>query len=922
MDVEAGNDTVVEMVSSCPTSSATSSTTAAKIATTTTDVAATGAASSTVPSSSSSSTTTITTVTDAAGTTTTSKEDIPAHLHHTYKPRLIILKDRVSFDSEEDESATAATTSTTTTIGAPLDDKNDILLSSSTPASIPVVLEDATAAAPEEQVPLKRGRGRPPGRGRGRRGRRGVAHGRGRGGKAVSTSVSSPASSTRSSSRIKRDVSSSVVAGEESDVGEDHFMELDVDLATASSLSASSTSVVAAVSTANSSLSSTDSSSGPCAPHLLATASRMTRSSASTTANPRKALSRSAVRAVRYINNYKNLSGSESSSEDDQKVKKKIIDDHDEDSDDENDNNASAFKDSSHMSFDIETLYPKVVRYKSTLPPSKLYPTSVLSSKNDSHPKPGHPQQQQQLSAHVSSSANISTSLYFKRPESAQTAFAPLFCPPPPPLAKSAAAFPYPPTATTTRVKATLSSASSNFANSIHKCHFPNCGQVFPFNYLCVLHQAATSSSSSSSSSTYQSSSSSSASFSSSFTATPAAGLPTYARKMDRVDSKSSSTSTTGNSKHVATASSSSSGGIPSYARMEVGKQQQSNSSTASTAFNLSSLLSSSPSTNSSAPSYFSVFTNSNTITTNSIYPGGAEIEDERRQKRKQSDPFQALQPGMYSNDGIFSSSVMDNLSFEKDKLCNMCGQAFTRLSHLKRHMDIHNANRMRNFVCQVPDCHKAYPTKWGLTQHQQKHTGGGYRCEFCRKKFTYKRYIVAHLKFCTRIPYSRAHAGAVAASMSLSSSSSSMSCLKPLECGTCGSKNFSNSYQMWEHVKVCDILTNLKRRRRTVVTPALGPTSLPQPRASQTWPQPSQPSSLPVILASYPVKSQAPPFATIEDGVSSEELCADMMQHLLPKQSGSASTAYITPAPTPTASPSPLDHHSKNGIMMMAENP
>lgn len=76
---------------------------------------------------------------------------------------------------------------------------------------------------------------------------------------------------------------------------------------------------------------------------------------------------------------------------------------------------------------------------------------------------------------------------------------------------------------------------------------------------------------------------------------------------------------------------------------------------------------------------------------------------------------------------------------------CEHCKKGYTRSNALRDHIETHNPNRTKNFVCQ---CGNSFFTKSSLTTHKaEQHGGATYSCTQCPKVFKRERYLAIHNK-------------------------------------------------------------------------------------------------------------------------------------------------------------------------------
>ncbi|XP_060520865.1 gastrula zinc finger protein xLCGF3.1-like [Cylas formicarius] len=112
-----------------------------------------------------------------------------------------------------------------------------------------------------------------------------------------------------------------------------------------------------------------------------------------------------------------------------------------------------------------------------------------------------------------------------------------------------------------------------------------------------------------------------------------------------------------------------------------------------------------------------------------------------------------------------------------KKCLCDMCGQSFSTMVHLNKHLVSHTD--YRPFVCS--ECGRAFKHNYALTYHQRIHTGERpFRCGYCDKNFRQNTPFRVHL---------RTHTGE-----------------KPYVCRLCR-KGFTTNHGLKVHIKNCSVV-------------------------------------------------------------------------------------------------------------------
>ena len=70
---------------------------------------------------------------------------------------------------------------------------------------------------------------------------------------------------------------------------------------------------------------------------------------------------------------------------------------------------------------------------------------------------------------------------------------------------------------------------------------------------------------------------------------------------------------------------------------------------------------------------------------------------------------------------------------------CDQCTATFAKREHLKRHMQTQHTDE-KPFVCQYPNCDKAFKRKDKLQDHYRMHSNETpYQCAICGKAYRYR---------------------------------------------------------------------------------------------------------------------------------------------------------------------------------------
>ena len=75
---------------------------------------------------------------------------------------------------------------------------------------------------------------------------------------------------------------------------------------------------------------------------------------------------------------------------------------------------------------------------------------------------------------------------------------------------------------------------------------------------------------------------------------------------------------------------------------------------------------------------------------------------------------------------------------------CNVCGDAFQKLSELNEHKDHKHCQGGNNFHCRK--CRKNFGDKESVNQHMVEYHGGGYHCEKCNQDFKDQQSAKIHM--------------------------------------------------------------------------------------------------------------------------------------------------------------------------------
>ena len=99
--------------------------------------------------------------------------------------------------------------------------------------------------------------------------------------------------------------------------------------------------------------------------------------------------------------------------------------------------------------------------------------------------------------------------------------------------------------------------------------------------------------------------------------------------------------------------------------------------------------------------------------------------------------------PGTRSTMPLPSSSSSSTISLDNLRVCRLCGQSFSHILALKRHLVSHTG--VKRITCRV--CGKMFSRNDNLKTHMRTHTGEKpYKCDICDRDFAQKIHLQDHL--------------------------------------------------------------------------------------------------------------------------------------------------------------------------------
>ncbi|XP_049620705.1 zinc finger protein 100-like [Suncus etruscus] len=188
-----------------------------------------------------------------------------------------------------------------------------------------------------------------------------------------------------------------------------------------------------------------------------------------------------------------------------------------------------------------------------------------------------------------------------------------------------------------------------------------------------------------------------------------------------------------------------------------------------------------------------------------SPHPNGSEdlgdISSGRIQKEERVLAMEPPSTGHISPESAMTNPCTKKVrTLKKCYACQECGKAFTRASHLTRHMNIHTG--VKPYKCE--ECGKAFTRNSGLTFHLNIHTGEKpYICKECGKAFSHSTSLTMHWNVHTgKKPYAcKACGKAFKFASDLSKHRKSHRGEKPYTCKECG-KTFTVASSLSRHRK------------------------------------------------------------------------------------------------------------------------